>query len=144
MRTLKEIIKSANFDMIKIEFSRDDGTKERKLIYEKWVGLSEEKRESGEVYKVGFHNSQRRANLKPGMVVFSFVQTPEDKDLWLLISVAEIESGERDSYCKFKVLEEYKKHFGELKVRFHKYCACRIFKAKTVIEKCVIVDETSK
>ncbi|MBQ7603327.1 MAG: hypothetical protein IJU75_00080 [Clostridia bacterium] len=142
MKKLSEIIKFQDHSNIKVEFNRDDGTENRELMYKHWLAFDSKRRENGDVKDICFHNSKTKANLKTGMTVFSFAQKPGDKDLWVLLLVAEITKGEKNSYCDFSVLTEYKPYFGNLEIRFHKSMACRIMWLDTVIDKCTIVKKT--
>lgn len=94
---------------VKIAICKTNG-KGGKYLFEQWV-------ENKDV-SYAYHYKNGRGNaFKKGNICFGFVQKPDCKDKYLLVTVGKIISIPNSGSCEFQEIDKYKKFFGRLFIR---------------------------
>ena len=118
---------------IKIRFNQSNGNDFEPLT------LFIEKEQK--LYEGHFWNGLKAKSFKVGQVVIGFVKIETNK--WLLFDISEI-TKDLDKYgapgYEHRTLEEYKKYFGRLVVRFSNKSQNLIRKAESVIDECEVLE----
>ncbi len=99
------------------------------------------KEKNQRLYDGQFWNYSKAKSFKVGQVAIGFVKIGSNK--WLLFDISEItkdlEKYEAVGY-EYRTLEQYKKYFGRLVVRYYNKSQNLIRKAESVIDECEVLE----
>ncbi len=121
----------------KIELNMTNGKGGDPCI-DRWLPLTEEKKQSGLVECSYWGWYQGKRNFYPGQNVFSFCRLNE-RD-WLFLSAGKIMDVPQNSHASVEILRSYQPLFGRLIICFEKgnTYSRYVFKLASVIERCLI------
>lgn len=94
-----------------------------------------------EILKGHYWNYSSKKSYKDGQTTIGLIRIKPNEDLWLLIHVGKITKDLNkfnDVGYEFKVLEQYRKYFGRIIVKYKNSSQALIRKADTIINDCEV------
>ena len=131
---LKEILKLKDLKNVKIRFVVPDSETDPLDLFKN--------DDQGTLLKWQYHNSKKKA-FREGQVTIGFVRIDQSGDRWLLFHVGKVTRDldrRGEAGYEWEVLEEYRKYFGRLIIKFKNSSQNMIRWADTVLDECEVLE----